>query len=75
MVAKQATSQVTTNSMLVLAASEKEILESAKEIRIRRSEENRANRIQKIVEISKGNSPLGQAAERYPVIYCDTLWR
>lgn len=59
----------------IVAKGEKEILEAAKEIRAKRAEERRAERIEKIVEISKGNAPLGQVAERYPVIYADPPWR
>lgn len=59
----------------IVARGEREILEAAKAIRTKKSEERRAERIGKIVEISKGNAPLGQIAERYPVIYADPPWR
>lgn len=59
----------------IVAKGEREILEAAKAIRAQRSEDRRAERVQKIVEISKGNAPLDQIAERYPVIYADPPWR
>lgn len=59
----------------IVARGEREILEAAKAIRTKKAEERRAERIEKIVEISKGNAPLGQIAERYPVIYADPPWR
>lgn len=48
---------------------------AAKEIRAQRADEQRSKRVKKILEISKGNAPLGQIAERYPVIYADPPWR
>lgn len=59
----------------IVARGEREILEAAKAIRTKKAEERRAERIEKIIEISKGNAPLGQIAERYPVIYADPPWR
>lgn len=59
----------------IVARGESEILKAAKEIRAVKSEARRAERVEKIVEISKGNAPLGQVAERYPVIYADPPWR
>lgn len=59
----------------IVARGEREILEAAKAIRTKKAEERRADRVEKIVEISKGNAPLGQLAERYPVIYADPPWR
>jgi len=59
----------------IVARGEREILEAAKAIRTKKAGERRAGRIEKIVEISKGNAPLGQIAERYPVIYADPPWR
>lgn len=59
----------------IVARGEREILEAAKAIRTKKAEERRAERVEKIVEISKGNAPLGQIAERYPVIYADPPWR
>lgn len=59
----------------IVAKGEREILQAAKEIRAQRTEERRSERIGKIVEISRGNAPLGQVASRYPVIYADPPWR
>lgn len=59
----------------IIARGEREILEAAKAIRTKKAETRRAERVEKIVEISKGNAPLGQIAERYPVIYADPPWR
>ena len=59
----------------IVARGEREILEAAKAIRTKKAEERRAERVEKIVEISKGNASLGQIAERYPVIYADPPWR
>jgi len=59
----------------IIARGEREILEAAKAIRKKKAETRRAERVEKIVEISKGNAPLGQIAERYPVIYADPPWR
>lgn len=59
----------------IVARGEREILEAAKAIRTKKAEERRAERVEKIVEISKGNAPLGQIAELYPVIYADPPWR
>lgn len=59
----------------LVARGAKEILQAAKEIRAARTEERRNERLQKIVEISTGNAPVGSVAERYPVIYLDPPWR
>ena len=59
----------------IVAKGEKEILEAAKSIRAERAEVRRAERIQKLVDISKGNAPLDQVSARYPVIYVDPPWR
>jgi N6-adenosine-specific RNA methylase IME4/ParB-like chromosome segregation protein Spo0J len=59
----------------IVARGEREILEAAKAIRTKKAEERRAERVEKIVEISKGNAPLGKVAELYPVIYADPPWR
>jgi N6-adenosine-specific RNA methylase IME4 len=61
----------------VVARGEVEILRRAKEIRAAKLEERRAERVEKLAEIAKGNAPLpaGQSAERYPVIYADPPWR
>jgi N6-adenosine-specific RNA methylase IME4 len=60
---------------VLVARGEKEILQASKDIRARRSEERRTERVQKIVEISKSNAPLGKLAARYPVLYVDPPWR
>lgn len=51
-----------------------QILERAKEIRSRQALARRAQRVRKIEEISRGNSPL-LTARRYPVILADPPWR
>jgi N6-adenosine-specific RNA methylase IME4/ParB-like chromosome segregation protein Spo0J len=58
----------------IVARGEKEILEAAKAIRADRAGTRRAERIEKLVEISKGNAALG-TAQRFPVIYGDPPWR
>lgn len=60
---------------VIVAKGEREILQAAKEIRAQRGEARRSERIEKLVEISRGNAPLEQVAERYPVIYADPPWR
>lgn len=57
----------------VVARGEREILLAAKEIRARKADDRRAERVAKIVEISKGNGVMAQGS--YPVIYCDPPWR
>lgn len=59
----------------IVARGTKEILQAAKQIRAERAEERRAERLEKIAEISKGNAPVEQVAERFPVIYLDPPWR
>lgn len=59
----------------IVARGTKEILQAAKQIRAERSEERRNERLEKIVAISTGNAPVGEIAERYPVIYLDPPWR
>lgn len=58
----------------IVARGEKEILQAAKEIRAKKAETRRAERIDRIVAISKQNAPL-KAKCRYPVLYCDPPWR
>ena len=58
----------------VVARGEAEILAVAKEIRAKRAEERRAERVAKIVEIAAGNAPL-DTSRKFPVIYCDPPWR
>lgn len=47
---------------------------TVKEIRQERREEIRHERVEKIVEIAKGNAPL-KTPVRYPVVYADPPWR
>jgi N6-adenosine-specific RNA methylase IME4/ParB-like chromosome segregation protein Spo0J len=58
----------------IVATGEREILAKAKEIRAERAQERRQDRIEKIVEISKGNTDL-VSDQKYPVIYADPPWR
>ncbi len=44
-------------------------------LRADKAEKKREERVAKIVEIAKGNAPLGAVASRYPVIYADPPWR
>lgn len=58
----------------IVAKGEKQILEAAKEIRARKAEERRDERLERVREISAGNAELN-VAQRYPVIYADPPWR
>ena len=58
----------------IVARGEKEILEAAKQIRAEKAEVRRAERIEKLVEISKGNAELNTDV-KYPVIYADPPWQ
>jgi transposase len=58
----------------VVELSDKEILERAKKIRAEQGQVRRAERIQRIEEISRGNRPL-LTSRRYPVILADPPWR
>ena len=58
----------------IVARGEREILEAAKQIRAGRADTSRNARLEKIAEISKGNSELG-TERRYSVIYADPPWR
>jgi N6-adenosine-specific RNA methylase IME4 len=58
----------------IVAKGEKEILLAAKQIRAGKAEIRRAERIEKIAEISKGNMELGTGI-KYPIIYADPPWR
>lgn len=58
----------------VVAKGEREILEKAKEIRAGKAKVRRAERIEKIAEISEGNSDI-PSDKTYPVIYADPPWR
>jgi len=59
----------------IVARGEREILQAAKIIRAAKADERRTERIEKIVEISRGNAPLGQVSDKYAVIYADPPWR
>lgn len=58
----------------IVARGEREILEAAKRIRAEKAVERRAERIERIEEISKGNAPL-LTPRRYPIILADPPWR
>jgi N6-adenosine-specific RNA methylase IME4 len=58
----------------IVARGEKEILQAAAEIRGRKAEARRAERIAKLVEISKRNAPLPQD-RKYPILLCDPPWQ
>lgn len=58
----------------IVARGEKEILEASKKIRAEKAEARRAERIEKIVEIARGNADLS-TERRYPVIYADPPWQ
>lgn len=58
----------------IVARGEKEILQAAKQIRAEKAVERREERIHRIEEISRGNTPL-LTKRRYPVIYADPPWR
>jgi len=58
----------------IVARGEKEILQAAKEIRAEKAKTRRAERIEKIAEISQGNTELG-TDRKYPIIYADPPWR
>ena len=57
-----------------VAKGEKEILAAAKAIRAEKAVISRGERLQKIDEISRGNTAL-DTATKYPVIYADPPWR
>lgn len=57
----------------VVARGEREILEAAKLIRAGKAEARREERIQKLVEISRGNADL--PAGRFPILYADPPWQ
>ena len=50
------------------------VVEAAKEIRQAKTEQRREERLEKIVEISQGNTELSTDI-RYPVLYADPPWR
>ena len=53
---------------------ERDILSAAKDIRAEKAKTSRAERVDRIAEISKGNAILG-LERRYPIIYADPPWR
>lgn len=59
----------------VVARGEREILQAAKEIRNRKLEVKRTERIEKLAEIAQGNAPLTAPPERFPILYADPPWR
>jgi N6-adenosine-specific RNA methylase IME4 len=58
----------------IVARGEREILRAALEIRQRKGEIRRAARIERLIEVSKGNAPLG-LEQKYPIILADPPWR
>lgn len=58
----------------IVARGEKEILEKAKTIRAEKASVRRGERLDKLAEISLGNSDLATDV-RYPIIYADPPWR
>jgi N6-adenosine-specific RNA methylase IME4/ParB-like chromosome segregation protein Spo0J len=58
----------------IVARGEKEILQAAALIRARKAEFRHAERITRLIEISKRNTPLG-IGQTFPVIYADPPWR
>lgn len=58
----------------IVARGEKEILEAAKQIRAEKAEVRRAERLNNLAEISKGNAELS-TDQKYPIIYADPPWR
>lgn len=59
----------------IVAKGEREILAAAKEIRTRKLEERRTERMEKLAAISAGNAELDGSVGRFPVIYADPPWR
>jgi N6-adenosine-specific RNA methylase IME4 len=57
----------------IVARGKKEILQKAKEIRAEKAEARRTERIQKLVEISGGNTALPRH-RRFPVVLADPPW-
>jgi N6-adenosine-specific RNA methylase IME4 len=58
----------------IVAKGEKEILAAAKAIRAEKAVISRGERLQKIDEISRGNTAL-DTSTKYPVVYADPPWR
>jgi N6-adenosine-specific RNA methylase IME4 len=62
------------NQREIVARGEREILQAAMQIRARKAEVRRAERIKKIAAISNASSPLPQD-RKYPIIYADPPWK
>jgi N6-adenosine-specific RNA methylase IME4 len=58
----------------IVARGEREILRAALAIRARKGEQRRVARLQKLVEVSKGNADL-PTARRWPILLADPPWR
>ncbi|MEO0544422.1 MAG: hypothetical protein AAFY99_11440 [Pseudomonadota bacterium] len=58
----------------IVEKGEKEILAAAKEVHAKKAVVRREERLDRIAEISKGNTDL-DTSQRYPVIYADPPWR
>jgi hypothetical protein len=58
----------------IVARGEKEILRVAQEIRARKGEQRRAERIERMIEISKGNADL-PTGRSWPIIVADPAWK
>jgi N6-adenosine-specific RNA methylase IME4 len=58
----------------IVARGEREILDAAKVIRARKFEHRHAERVARILEISRHNSPLPHD-RRFPVVCADPAWR
>lgn len=58
----------------IVAKGEREILEAAKRIRAEKADKRRDERLEKIAEISRGNTELNTET-KYPIIYADPPWR
>src|SRR6478672_6332103 len=58
----------------IVARGEREILKAAKEIRAKKADASRVERIERIAGIANGNRELG-TDNKYPVIYADPPWR
>jgi N6-adenosine-specific RNA methylase IME4 len=58
----------------IVARGEREILQAAVEIRAKRAEARRVERLAKLTEIAAGNLEL-QTGKHYPVIYADPPWQ
>jgi N6-adenosine-specific RNA methylase IME4/ParB-like chromosome segregation protein Spo0J len=58
----------------IVARGEREILRAAQDIRARKAEIRRAERIAKLTKISGGNTPL-PSERHYPVILADPAWK